>query len=84
MSPALPRRLFLAGVLAFAARPVSAVESEDCGCGPKSKPQNRAEHFYQMALAADDPDQQRRLAELALRIWPGHAGAAELLADLSQ
>jgi len=84
MPGALARRTLLAGLLALAATPLGAAESGDCGCGPKSKPQNRAEHFYQMALAVDDPAQQRRLAELALSIWPQHTGAAELLNALTQ
>jgi len=77
------RRALLALLLTLAVAPALAVEAEDCGCGPKSKPANRAEQFYQMALASDDPDQKRRLAETALRILPDHAGALELLAELN-
>lgn len=76
------RRALLALLLTLAVAPALAVEEGDCGCGPKSKPVNRAEHFYQMALASDDPDQKRRLAETALRILPDHAGALALLAEL--
>ena len=76
------RRALLALLFATVALPAWAVEDQDCGCGPKSKPVNRAEHFYQMALASDDPDQKRRLAETALRILPDHAGALALLAEL--
>jgi hypothetical protein len=77
------RRALLALLLTLAIAPALAVEDQDCGCGPKSKPANRAEHFYQMALAADDPDQKRRLAETALRILPDHAGALALLEQLA-
>ncbi len=76
------RRAFCALLLTLAATSALAVEAEDCGCGPKSKPVNRAEHFYQMALASDDADRKRRLAESALRTLPGLAGALALLAEL--
>ena len=76
------RRALLALLFTAAAFPALA-ENENCGCGPKSNPTTRAEQFYQMALAAEDPDQKRRLAETVLRILPDHAGALALLAELN-
>lgn len=77
------RRGLLALLLLLAAAPAMAAQDEDCGCGPKAKPANRAEHFYQLALATDDPAQKRRLAETALRIVPDHPGALKLLEELA-
>ena len=77
------RRALLALLLSAAALPALAAQDQDCGCGPKSKPANRAEHFYQMALVAQDPGKKRQLAETALRIYPEHAGARALLDSLA-
>ena len=84
MRTTLTRRGLLAAALALAPG-VALAAADDCGCaGPKSNPKNRAEQFYQMALAAEDPARRRQLAELALKIWPEHEGAQAILAELSQ
>ncbi len=75
------RRALLALILTAAALP--ALAEEDCGCGgPKAKPSTLADHYYHLALAAEDPARKRRLAELVLRIIPDHAGALQILAEL--
>jgi hypothetical protein len=75
------RRALLALILTALAAP--ALGEESCGCGgPKSKPSTLADHYYQLALAASDPDRKRRLAELVLRIIPDHPGALKILAEL--
>lgn len=77
----IARRLFLTGLLVAAALPAAA-GTEDCGCGgPKSNPKNRANALYAMAIASDDPDKRKRLAETILRIDPTHEGAKAILAE---
>lgn len=77
----IARRLFLAGLLLLPGAAFAA-GTEDCGCGgPKSNPKNRANQLYNMALATDDPDKRKRLAETILRIDPTHEGAKALLAE---
>ena len=78
----MQRRTFLAGLCALLAVPTA--RAEDCGCGPKANPRARADQLYAMALLSDDPEKQRRLVELALKVYPEHEGARTLLAELSQ
>jgi hypothetical protein len=76
----IPRRIVLAALLSLPA--LSAAAADDCGCGgPKSNPKNRANQLYSLALASDDPDKRKRLAETILRIDPTHEGAKALLAE---
>jgi hypothetical protein len=77
----ISRRLVLAALLSLPALSATA-ETEYCGCGgPKSNPKNRANQLYSLALASDDPDKRKRLAETILRIDPTHEGAKALLAE---
>lgn len=76
------RRSLLAALLALPLAAPALAASGDCGCGPKAKPEVRANSYYQLALANADPAVQRRLAEAALRIDPNHAGAKALLESL--
>jgi hypothetical protein len=76
----IPRRIVLAALLSLPVLPVAA--ADDCSCGgPKSNPKNRANQLYSLALASDDPDKRKRLAETILRIDPTHEGAKALLAE---
>lgn len=84
MHPVTTRRGLLAAFLMLAPAAALAAADDDCGCGPKSNPQNRADHFYKLALSAEDPAKRRQLAELALKIWPEHEGAQALLAELDE
>jgi hypothetical protein len=77
----IPRRIVLAALLSLPALSATA-ETEDCGCaGPKSNPKNRANQLYSLALASDDPEKRKRLAETILRIDPTHEGAKAMLAQ---
>lgn len=78
----LSRRILLAALLALPFAGPALAASGNCGCGPKTKPEARANHYYQLALASGDPAVQRRLAQAALRIDPEHAGAKALLETL--
>lgn len=73
------RRLILAALLTL---PAAAAFGADCGCGgPKADPKNHANQLYNMALATDDPEKRKRLAQTILRIDPEHAGAKAILAE---
>ena len=60
----------------------TAEEEEDCGCSAaKRDSSGRADGLYRRALASEDPQQRRRLLELAVRLDPDHQDARTALAE---